>query len=762
MLRIEPRFAGTYILSDTLKHDSVLPGTFPQLIRDTYFSLTPSPSERQVSARITLTQARQELQERTVRTLAELITLSSELEARCAPLVTDDENTAQLKQSLTAFLRTSERAATAPTVSAALVSVKSLLEAPAHANQTEFIQDAIEPVYFALKPIFRQLNQRTSGEEPSFENSFRGLAQRFFNQVEELYQAHVSFNALSDLNLMVADNVARDRVYHLTPDSLASLRKRKWKDDVADVAIIGAGPAGLSVGLHSIQSNLNTVVFEAGYVAQSFSDQMMLPVHVMRTNGIMSSLTREGVSPPELVNRYGLPRFLNSYREISTRARQRLAELLGRDLIGNPPKAIPGQDARADVPAARSELFQHFDHVAEAISSHPRGILLERAPVAKVTKDKRTGLFRIETRKGHVQLARNLVVSAGQVGSRGEFIKQAGWLEDFAKANPSVVLLRTRDDLVRENVQVLDYQNAWHHNNPRKGQLILCDPLLGSPEMRAVISRLPKGTTCGVIGGGESGAKAVIELFNLNPGLQVHWFVKERPRGEQFQVPPNNTSIETMTQCLSDPDAAEQSLRDWKYRYGVPITPQTLKDLEEQEDAGKLTIYALGKHFDPSTVELKSTVANGTGSMSLEIIAKDPSVIRRISPVSKPGITSLALSHLDGVLVSAMGYDRDRLHQQGSLTQELKRADLVNHPGASSDVNRTELSMGQNGLCAEADESVYTCGAYNIAMAADSAIFSMPVRAQNIVNDIRRRGNYKKERFQAVRFWLRRLIRLNV
>lgn len=616
------------------------------------------------------------------------------------------------------------------------------------AAKEDRILGILQPVRLEMRELQAEI------EAAPLSQTVKGLARDVLESVNALYKKQASLKALSDLNLMVADNIVRDRVYYSSPIALPKQMERKWGSEVADLLVIGAGPAGLSTGLHAAESGLKTLVVDGGYAIQSFSDQFMQAVHVMRTNAERSSLTNPGTSPAGMHDAHGMPARLPEYRVKGSLARRAVRALTGRELIGNPPEPTRASQAfrelivrdelperildrlREDpgVPVARNELFQYFDKIIDTLAEHDNGLVLEQSPVVSVTRLK-NGEFEVQTGKGHVIRARNIALATGAVGSDGQYVRDNFLFQDMARRNQGrFVTMWDRNALVGKNAQLISIMTDLKAGRRPIQQLMFSDPVLGSRQVSDIVTALPRNSQSMVVGGGESGAKGVVELFNLNPDIVVHWFVERMPRGDQLQVPATNASAELMEKCMDDPAMALETIREWKEEFGVPITPQTLGDLRRLEAQGRLKIHELGAKFDAATMELVPT------HRGVEIYDK-----------RQPGgglrqrflTGNNKLATVDGVIISAIGYDRDALREEDPLSRKLENSGLIKFDPHGSRLTENEICLSDNGLCSSLDGNVYTVGACNYGMAADSAIFGMPVRAANIVEDIQRKQTFR-------------------
>jgi hypothetical protein len=727
-------FSGTVVLTDWIKQQGPPPDSFQKLV-ETIYTGSPAKSDTGTANQVSITTIRVQSKKESLGFLRAIRNELARLESRIA------HKPKPVKKA--ALLAYGDVKRVSKDLLKTVRAVEGVLKNAANAAQQDQAILLLNPAITALEDLLKK-GVQIPGKENRYPISrdFRGPLDRTLSILKQVRDHQGNLKALSDTCLMMADNVIRDRVYFMPPFALERAMMRNWGDKVADLVVVGAGPAGLSTALHSVDAGLKTIICEGGYVAQSFSNQLMQPVHVMRTNALLSSMTRQGASPDALHQEYAMAKFLDTLRRKSVQAFHGILEMTGRTIIGNPPDIT--QVGKVDVPVARNELFQYFEQIADTIASHKKGIILEQSPVSSI-KRIRKGLFEVMTRQGHKFYAKNVVMANGQVGMEGQYIRSARPLVDLVSHDQKHYLpLSNRSDLVSANTRLEKLIKGIRSGKPSKIQPIIADPLLGSPQMNELIRALPPNTRCAVVGGGESGAKGLVELFNINPDLMADWFVEKIPKGIQFQVPTYNTSPDYMQDCIADPAKASQSIEEWRKDFGVPITPQTLSDLTALASSGRVRIFELGKKFTEQTVELQP-YAQGK-AFGTEIMVRDPEIIRELLKKSPEQVANLRaekskllLSQVNGVIVSAIGYDRKAMREQDPLFQDLLNQGLVQLVGGDSSFRNNEVVLGEDGISSALDPNFYFIGSANYGMAADSAIFSMPVRANRIVETIHQR-----------------------
>lgn len=507
------------------------------------------------------------------------------------------------------------------------------------------------------------------------------------------------------------------------------------------MVVVGAGPAGLSTALHAAHAGLRTVVFEAGYAAQSFSDAAMKSVYRMRTPASRNSLAAAPSSPPELVADAGMTARLAEYRtrgqaaDAALYALTRAPPLLGaRDGLDAPDPAIP---------SARNELLQHFADAADAFVRRG-GVLAERTRVAEVRKDA-DGLWTVVA-DGRVQRARKLVLAQGQVGVDVEHARFPPDLRRAVRdAGLDALTLLDRRDLARKAAELSGAVRALSGGAPGP-RLVLNDALLGSPQVEPLFRLLPAGARAMVVGSGESAVKSAVAALRLNPGLRVDLYVKDKLQPAQLQIPPAHAAPDAIARALADPALAARTVAEWE-AIGTPVTPATLADIEALKAAGRLRVIALGKKCiaaalgapDPDhTVELRRSVSGGREVV--QVLAVDPDVIARLKAegVGAPdGEVRWLVSEIDGPIVSAVGYSRSQLRAD-PLTAALTAQGRLRPAPVSSKVAPQEFAVDAAApLVSAGDPDLYLVGAQNIVMSADSAIPGAVARAAAIAADIR-------------------------
>jgi len=556
-------------------------------------------------------------------------------------------------------------------------------------------------------------------------------------------------SVLADLPRVTAEGMIRSSISAPSSKKLDALQKRWAKDKrgrpIADAVIIGAGPAGLSAALHAAHLGLKTVVFEAGYAAQSFTDAGMKAVYRMRTPTTRNSLVQAPFSPPALVESMSMAAKLPAYRAKGQAADTELYARTGLPPLEGARKGLDAFDPA--IASARNELLQHFSDVAVEIA-RKGGIVAELSPVASVVKES-DGLFTI-TANGRVQRARKLVMAQGQVGTSIEHARVPGDLAvALSDAGLDSLLIRDYRDLAHASAQLDAWQRSVAAGRRPAKRLVLNDALLGSSEMERAFRLLPAGTKAMIVGSGESAVKAAVAALRLNPGLSVDLFVKDQLQAAQLQIPTAHAAPDAIARALSNLDDAARTITEWE-EFGTPVTPATLADLEALKASGRLRVIALGKKciaaacgtgVDPAhTIEVAVSMRGGRKILS--VYASDPAVIAQLR---KDGIGSREdgtgrwlVSEIDGPLISAVGYDRSSLRRD-PLTKSLVDDRRLVPTNGKTKATANEFMMSRwNPLVSAADSDIYFAGAQNVTMSADSAIPGFVARAAAVAMDIAR------------------------
>lgn len=540
------------------------------------------------------------------------------------------------------------------------------------------------------------------------------------SDLSALRYSQAELKALADLNRVMAEGVVRTSIQRPSAAEMrSSMRAAGWPMDfaerpIADVVVVGGGPAGLSAALHAAASGLRTALLEAGYVAQSFSDASMKSVYRMRTPAAKNSLVQEPFSPAPLVQELGMAGRLPLYRHAGQRADTLLYGYTGRPMRGGERLNLPEGDAT--VPSARDELMQHYAEIGEAIR-RKGGFVVEQAPVESVRRHDR--LWEVSTRSGHRLLAKKVVLAQGQVGVNAENGIMPKDLQTLAGGEGTFLLLRDRADLV---------QHASTLAGAPWAQLVLHDSLLGTPDVERQIALLPAGKSAAVIGSGESAAKSVVALLRINPALKVHLFIKEPFESAQVQVPPAHMTPDAIKQAVADPAQARKTFDEWE-AFGSPVTPATLADIEDARAKGRVVVHALGKKC---VLRMPGMPAD-SGTVDAEVLDAGMAT-QRVRIADGPQGT---LAEIDGPIVSAIGYDRGRLRQD-PLTTDLVAKGHLAYNGDGGRKFEKEFKLAPDGMTSAKSPDLYVIGSQSFGISADSAIPGGVARAVMTAEHIRK------------------------
>ncbi len=383
---------------------------------------------------------------------------------------------------------------------------------------------------------------------------------------------------------------------------------------VADVVVVGAGPGGLMTTWQLARRGGRVVCFESELAGSNFNDGGAKSVHHMRTSSEFTNLINEGHSAGSLEHPLSLSGTIEVSRPHAKAGREGQSKLTGEVMHGVYPDIVDNNNIY--VPATRGELWNHLSNIAYSTANDfPNAVLCERSPVEDV-KYGEDGLFEVTTTRGHKVKCKEVVLSTGLTGPRGEKAKFLKVLDNLHKGAPdkSVVMQQVSDSQA----------NAEEFTDMAKGEkgstMIVNDRLLGDQTFRQTFAAIPAGSHAAMIGSGESGIKGALEMAHLNPNITIDFFVKGYLESAQVQVPSENFRQPVIEKTLHD-DEVSHMLKDMYGFFDTPVTPRSLQEIFELQSAGRVRVFELGKYFDENSVELK---ANEDGSTSLQV--KDPEV----------------------------------------------------------------------------------------------------------------------------------------
>lgn len=388
---------------------------------------------------------------------------------------------------------------------------------------------------------------------------------------------------------------------------------------VADVVVVGAGPGGLMTTWQLARRGGRVVCFESELAGANFNDSGAKAVHHMRTSSDLTNLVNEGHSAASLEHPLSLSGTIEVSRPHAKAGREAQHRLTGEDMHGVYPDIVDSLDTNA--PATRGELWNHLSNIAYSTANDfPNAVLCERSPVENISYGD-DGLFEVTTSRGHKVKCKELVLSTGLTGPKGEKAKNLKVFEELHKSSPdkSVVMQRIGD----AQTYASDFSRIARGETD--STLIVNDRLLGDQTFRQTFAAIPAGERAAMIGSGESGIKGALEMAHLNPNITIDFFVKGYLESAQVQVPSENFRQPVIEKTLDDPDRAKLLSNMYKV-FDTPVTPRSLQEIFELQAAGRIRLLELGKYFDENSVTL---TAQDDGSTKLEF--KDPAVIAQLA-----------------------------------------------------------------------------------------------------------------------------------
>jgi len=570
--------------------------------------------------------------------------------------------------------------------------------------------------------------------------------------LEDIREAQCELKAITDLPKVMADGLMRTRVHHARHAVYERVAANKgWGDPpIADVAIIGGGPGGIAAAYHAATLGMSTVLLEGSYLAAGFSDARAKAVHVMRTNPTTSSLFIDGVASPANVAQVSMAAFIESTaaHKRASRALSTLEDYSQREVVGNlPRKETIEKDSR---PILRGELFEYLLWLSARVEATGNALILEQTPISRAGKNK-DGLYELVAPNGDIYRARNVVYAGGFVGSEAQYAKNLAPVEAYCKSHTRGLKVLTNDhDLVAHSSDIAESIERLRHMRESGRdfdfkKFVFADALLGSPEIQSYVSLLPPLSSVAVIGSGESAAKGALELLTHNPGITVHLFSKYPLYPAQTQLPIINARPEVIRRRLINRKEASASLVEME-NFGTPITPQTMIDLLQQVEAGKIRIYELGANVDETTINFNSLGAGVTGmqlrpdssvGQNLERQRQEYLASGMMVPESFARPIDGSLAEIDGGFMIAAGYDRKKLKTEDPLLRSFIEAGLIEVDAGPGKFGG-ELCLGRDGLTSARDNHIAFVGACNLGTAGDSALFGIGARAQYAIDRIYR------------------------
>ena len=458
----------------------------------------------------------------------------------------------------------------------------------------------------------------------------------------------------------VGDGLYRPMDFYVSPGHLTlKALSQGWetsKDSngeeipVADAVVVGAGPGGLTTAWQLARRGGRVVCFESELAGSNFNDGGAKAVHHMRTSADFTNLVKEGHSAATLEHPLSLSGQLEVNREHAKLGRLGQTELTGEDMHGVPPESTtPDRDA----PATRGELWDHLSGLAYSLAEDfPDAVLCERSPVSGVTYE--DGLFTVTSARGHKIKCKELVLSTGLTGPKGERARSLKIFDDLEKSAPdrNITLMRIGDT----QTQAAELDKVI--SGEKKATLIVNDRLLGDQSLRQTIASFPEGSHAAIIGSGESAIKGALELAHLNPNLTVDLFVKAHMESAQVQVPSENFHQVVIENTLGDVEKSKELHETYEF-FGTPVTPRSLTEVFEMQQAGRMRVMELGAYFDEKSMEL-SSLPDGTTSLKVIDAKVKAALAKSEVDFKSKGLMPPNASMLDdtkySVFVQAAGY----------------------------------------------------------------------------------------------------------
>lgn len=546
--------------------------------------------------------------------------------------------------------------------------------------------------------------------------------------LRELTEKAGLWQALEDFPKLQADGISRSCEYYLSPQHLTTQTAALgWDFDnktglpIADTIVVGGGPGGLASTYHLSERGTRVVLFEGGHIGQGFSDAGAKSVHQLRTNGAASNLIYTA-NTNQLGVDVSLQRHLGETRKKCKDAREDWYHACDEKEHG---VSFANGD-EVSPPANRAELFEHMAHVAHGLAlNYPDTLVSENCPVTSIEKIERgegkPHLYKVSTENGHQVLARSLVMATGFVGGDGEHARSLKLFEPLHNQNQAgVTVLRSDHDLIRNNDRI------------ENDALVLSERLLGRPEIRDRIKKLPPGSRIAVIGGGESATKGALEALHLNSEIKLDLYTADPLEPYQTQIPSGTLAYPITESAIRHPEVAQRTIERMN-GFQTPVTADTLHQLFEFEAAGRVRIRELGERFNQSSVDVSS---NGSGSIQVRlksVAAEENLKSQRRDWVelglyeNNPPTDAPEVLPSTNMVIVAAGYDKRSL-RAGPLIQQLQDQGLVELSGG-------EVVFGQDGLTSAQDRNLAFNTAGAVAMASDTAIPARAIRAYRLADN---------------------------
>lgn len=556
-------------------------------------------------------------------------------------------------------------------------------------------------------------------------------------QVEALegwVEAQGDLLLLQETPYRTADGVTRTADLYTSPGALQiRAEKEGWEIDsptglpLVDAVVVGGGPGGLATGFQLREHGQNVVLFEAGHVGQAFSDAGATPTHFMRTGGATNSL----VHYRELKKTWDHPLSLfenaRDYHGMANQAGQEFESATGLGPLTSGERSLRDGERR-------SVFFQHMAHMATDLA-HSEGCSVIEHSRVKPPRRRPDGLWEVETEMGHKVVSRNLVLATGQVGESGSAARMTPQMEALAEENPGrYLVLRSDGDLWQKTAPLAAHLESLKGEDQNHSTLIASDRLLGQQPIQLALARMEPGKRVAVIGGGESAAKAALEVIRQNPELKVDLYTNKKLLPSQLQIPQQDVGFGVWGSQAFEGSYGEKSLGRLK-KFGTPVSPHAVKELFELEAEGKVRIREMGERFDENSIELVPGADGKTRVRLLSQEARDQLMDSRgeleasgLYPPTQALGDPTELPDADMFIV-ATGYDSAKntanpffegLQEQGALELD----------------QRGRPQLDQRGIASGVDPSLFLVTAGAVSKSSDTTIPGNRGRAMKVAETV--------------------------
>ena len=496
------------------------------------------------------------------------------------------------------------------------------------------------------------------------------------------------------------DGLYRPMDFYISPGHLTlKAAARGWETSkdpdgtdvpVADVVVVGAGPGGLTTTWQLARRGGRVVCFESELAGSNFNDGGAKPVHHMRTSSNYTNLINEGHSAASLEHPISLSGTLPISRPHAKAGRDGQHKLTGEEMHGVYPDIVNSLDP--NVPATRGELWNHLSDIAYSVANDfPDAVLCERSPVEDVRYGA-DGLFEVTSTRGHKIKCKEIVISSGLTGPKGERARSIDVLEKLGKAHPDKTITLQKIGDAQTNAHDLSEMARGEDTET----LIVNDRLLGDQSFRQTFAAIPAGAHAAMIGSGESGIKGALEMAHLNPNITIDFFVKGYLESAQVQVPAENFDQAVIEATLGDEHRAHMLKEMYKF-FDTPVTPRSLQEMFELQAAGRVRIFELGAHFDDKSMTLTSN-EDGTTKAELKLESCKENLAKMEAHYKKVGLlpqdSSLTPADNYHAFIQAPGYNKVPL-EKNPLLNKLP-AEVQDRVHANSITS--SLHPGQSGL----------------------------------------------------------------